>query len=905
MKRRAGQAARIFGEAVHQLGRMAMLLVVLVLLAVCVLGFRLSFGPIQIPKLASWLATAASGQGISIRMREADLAWAGYHQGGGVPLYLRLGDIEVRNAVGVELVSIPSAKLVVLPAALFGSGAPIVVSGTDARFPGSNVAVSLLAAIHLGPGFSRSSADMAVTLGAGGLGIGKNSVPITAGRFYLAVTPRAALLTDGYLALAHVGGSTPKLAFNGVARLTDVWRGGLDVTADAVQAQDLGAYWPPGALPQTRKWVLRNITGGEAENAAFSFGLEAPGDLASLRLSDASGHFKGQDITLTWIPRAAPITGLDGEFTMLDRDKAVITGDTAKLGKLELSGGRLVITGMDTRLQVGQLSLRVDGSLGDVIGVLDAPPLNLLRKAPPQLASVTGQADATVTAKIPFITKVRLADVDLHVGAKLSQVGLATSVEGLDFSSGELSLDATADGLALKGQAQFAGEPATLAVTSRFLAGGDASTLVMDSQAGPLLLRELGLDKASAFAGPVVGSVPYGLRVTGDSAGVEDASLDADLGPAAFSVPVFGWRKPAGAAGHLALTATLEQGVPVSLDSVAASAPELDVQGRREGRVLVVSKADIGRTEASGVVIPPAGPQAAWTAAFTGPILDLRPFPQGGQVAQEPGQSAPAPAPAPQGKAPAVPWVLKLNFPQLDLAPSPAPDLAGLTFAGSGQGDTLMRGQGAAAGIAVIVAPSAPERWHLTMQAPDGGLLLRALDLYEAMQGGAVSLDATYGDDEPVTGTLSLANFRMLKAPVITKILQGFTLYGVGEATSGPGLLFDRAVVPFSINHQTLRLDGARAFSASLGFTASGNITLANAEANLDATIVPAYLLNTLPGKIPLVGHLFTAEKGGGLIAIRAKITGPLGNPKVQLNPLSALTPGVLRGIFGLGAGSK
>ena len=147
-----------------------MMALLLVLLAVCLLGLRLSYGPLQIPDLASWLATAASGEGISVRMQEADLGWAGYHQGGGVPLYLRLGDIDVRNAVGVELVHIPSARLEVLPAALFGASAPIMVSGTDARFPGSAVPVSLLAAIRLGPDFSLARADMSVTLGAGAAG---------------------------------------------------------------------------------------------------------------------------------------------------------------------------------------------------------------------------------------------------------------------------------------------------------------------------------------------------------------------------------------------------------------------------------------------------------------------------------------------------------------------------------------------------------------------------------------------------------------------------------------------------------------------------------------------------------------------------------------------------------------
>ena len=134
MKRHAGQAGRIVGEALHQLGRIAMLCLVLVLLSVCLLGYRLSKGPLDIPYLASRLATAASGQGITVRMQQAQLAWAGYRQGGGVPLFLQLGDISIRNAVGLELVDIPSARLVFKPSALLGGQAPVLIERTTGAF---------------------------------------------------------------------------------------------------------------------------------------------------------------------------------------------------------------------------------------------------------------------------------------------------------------------------------------------------------------------------------------------------------------------------------------------------------------------------------------------------------------------------------------------------------------------------------------------------------------------------------------------------------------------------------------------------------------------------------------------------------------------------------------------------
>ena len=48
----------------------------------------------------------------------------------------------------------------------------------------------------------------------------------------------------------------------------------------------------------------------------------------------------------------------------------------------------------------------------------------------------------------------------------------------------------------------------------------------------------------------------------------------------------------------------------------------------------------------------------------------------------------------------------------------------------------------------------------------------------------------------------------------------------------------------------------------------------------LEGTIVPSYLLNSLPGRLPLVGRLFSAEPGGGLLAATFTATGRSGRVK-------------------------
>jgi hypothetical protein len=114
-----------------------------------------------------------------------------------------------------------------------------------------------------------------------------------------------------------------------------------------------------------------------------------------------------------------------------------------------------------------------------------------------------------------------------------------------------------------------------------------------------------------------------------------------------------------------------------------------------------------------------------------------------------------------------------------------------------------------------------------------------------------------------------------------------------------------RLVAPFSLKGSTISLGGARAYSPSLGFTATGQVELGAKRYNLSGTIVPAYALNTLPGRIPLIGKLFSPEKGGGLFAARYTVDGPFADPHISVDPVSALAPGFIRDLFGIGPPDK
>jgi hypothetical protein len=191
----------------------------------------------------------------------------------------------------------------------------------------------------------------------------------------------------------------------------------------------------------------------------------------------------------------------------------------------------------------------------------------------------------------------------------------------------------------------------------------------------------------------------------------------------------------------------------------------------------------------------------------------------------------------------------------------------------------------------------------LTVNAAEAGAVLLAAGVANNIRGGHLRLDAIFDDTAPhapLAGTASLDSFRLLDAPAIGRLLKAMTLYGAVDLLRGPGMGFQKAEAKFRWQQRVLHLATARAFSASLGLTAQGDIDLAHHTADVTGTIVPAYFFNHLLGDIPLVGKLFSPEAGSGVFAARYSVTGKLADPKIGVNPLSALTPGFLRNVFGL-----
>ena len=132
-------------------------------------------------------------------------------------------------------------------------------------------------------------------------------------------------------------------------------------------------------------------------------------------------------------------------------------------------------------------------------------------------------------------------------------------------------------------------------------------------------------------------------------------------------------------------------------------------------------------------------------------------------------------------------------------------------------------------------------------------------------------------------------------APLAARVVRNLSIYGWLNALPAPQLAVDRLVAPFTLRHEVLTLSDARAHSTALGVTMRGQVDLPAQRLDLRGTVVPAWAINQLPGRLPLVGRLLSPEKGGGVLAATVSIKGPFSKPDVRVNALAALAPGLLR----------
>ena len=188
----------------------------------------------------------------------------------------------------------------------------------------------------------------------------------------------------------------------------------------------------------------------------------------------------------------------------------------------------------------------------------------------------------------------------------------------------------------------------------------------------------------------------------------------------------------------------------------------------------------------------------------------------------------------------------------------------------------------------------------LNLKSNNAGMFIDAIGINDRVVDGNITLSAvTTGDNYDFRdGKIIMKKFKVVKAVLLGKLLNIISI-DILDLMQGAGINFKKMSGRFSFVDRVLTISGLRAKGTSLGISADGTVDIRNNRYDLDGAIVPAYFINSLLGRIPLLGSIIVGKEGEGVIASRYIVRGDYNDPTIIVNPLSMLTPGFLRNIWG------
>jgi len=188
------------------------------------------------------------------------------------------------------------------------------------------------------------------------------------------------------------------------------------------------------------------------------------------------------------------------------------------------------------------------------------------------------------------------------------------------------------------------------------------------------------------------------------------------------------------------------------------------------------------------------------------------------------------------------------------------------------------------------VAPSkAGSAVRITSQ--DAGAVLAAAGIFTTARGGALDLSLIpTGPEGYYTGSAKATDLRVVDAPVLAALLSAISVVGILEQLNGDGLVFNQADADFRLTPEAVEVTRGAAVGLSLGVSMAGLYYINDQRLRLQGVVSPFYLLNG-------IGAILT-RRGEGLFGFNYKLRGTADAPRISVNPLSILTPGMFREIF-------
>ncbi len=662
-----------------------------------------------------------------------------------------------------------------------------------------------------------------------------------------------------------------------------------DVTVDAqdLDVNEVLELWPTKVAADARSWIEANIPSGQL--SAVTFQVDQRG--ARPDQPKLGGTFAFSGAQVTYLDTFPPAKGVVGTASLAGNSLSVKL-KSGRTGEVDLTQGTVTLSNLigaaTTQLKV-RIALR--STVPAAMRLLDAEPVALRKSTGLVADRASGNQTTDLELSLPILDDIPPARIRYKATSQLTDLGLRDAIPDYSLTSPALSLVAEPSGIAAKGDVRLNDVPLTIVFRENTPPiKGVVRTVKATGRLDAAGARRLHLDWPDGVGGAV--EIDASMAEGKDPLRTVDLALD--LRDASVELPELVITKRAGEPGKASARLVQADEKRLAFEGAFAELAGWRAQADVDLRLDPVAPQRVALRELRG----PLGALTAdltldgtrWRGRVDVDRLDLRPILQQAEASSGGGGNIPD-------------FLVQVTAGRLRLGDAPFSNLAGSVERQGGVWQSA-KITGNIEDSQVSLDVDTPTRLTAAiLRGSDAGWLVRGFAASDnGIRGGTFRLSAELDQSGAAisgTGDLRIRNFTLWGAPTVARIISLASFSGLSNALSGQGVPVTRLVVPFRLQKDVLTLEQARLVGSDIGARADGTIDLGRGQLDINGTVAPAYTVNRIIGRIPIIGQILSGSRSDAALAATFSVTGPMDAPRIGVNPLAALVPGMVRDLFG------
>ena len=179
--------------------------------------------------------------------------------------------------------------------------------------------------------------------------------------------------------------------------------------------------------------------------------------------------------------------------------------------------------------------------------------------------------------------------------------------------------------------------------------------------------------------------------------------------------------------------------------------------------------------------------------------------------------------------------------------------------------------------------------------------LFNIFDLNLKINTGSLKIEGEKINNSKIyKGNIAGKDFVFLEAPFLANFITLFSLQGLAQKLKDGGIIFESLEGKYEFSNDKLRVVDSLLKGSELGIQFDTVVGFENDYFLTTGSVIPAYTINTLLTKFPIVGDIITAgSPEDGLIGAKFKVEKEDDEYKISYNPISVFVPNLIKNFLG------